>query len=144
MRWYSLALQTIKYYLSNADPFIPNVTVSDCDPNYVGGFTLVKNDTVNTSKIDSFTIVDITDPSSPEQVSSKVDLISAVCLKCDSYVFALICKILRCTIACNIKRCYIYGTNIHHGNDSACTRTRISCSVWVCRVRIVIDIADSS
>ena len=34
-----------------ADPFIPNVTVSDGDPNYVGGFTLVKNDTVNTSKI---------------------------------------------------------------------------------------------
>ena len=30
-------------------PSIPNVTVSDGDPNYLGGFTLVKNATVDTT-----------------------------------------------------------------------------------------------
>ena len=35
------------------DPFIPNVTVSDGDPNYLGGFTLVKNATVDTTIIGS-------------------------------------------------------------------------------------------
>ena len=31
------------------NPSIPNVTVSDGDPNYLGGFTLVKNATVDTT-----------------------------------------------------------------------------------------------
>ena len=35
------------------DPFIPNVTVSDGDPNYVGGFELVENDTIDTTIIGS-------------------------------------------------------------------------------------------
>ena len=35
------------------DQFIPNVTVSDGDPNYLGGFTLVKNATVNATIVGS-------------------------------------------------------------------------------------------
>ena len=38
---------TIPYGTLN--PSIPNVTVSDGDPNYLGGFTLVKNATVDTT-----------------------------------------------------------------------------------------------
>ena len=41
----------IPYGTSN--PFIPNVTVSDGDPNYIANFTLVKNATVNTTKMGS-------------------------------------------------------------------------------------------
>ena len=47
------------------DPFIPNVTVSDGDPNYVENFTLVKNVTVNTTIIGSvynYTYTANTDP----------------------------------------------------------------------------------
>ena len=40
---------TISY--GTLDPFIPNVTVSDGDPNYLVGFTLVKNATVDTTII---------------------------------------------------------------------------------------------
>ena len=38
---------TISY--GTLDPSIPDVTVSDGDPNYLGGFTLVKNATVDTT-----------------------------------------------------------------------------------------------
>ena len=42
---------TISY--GTLDPSIPDVTVSDGDPNYLGGFTLVKNATVDTTIIGS-------------------------------------------------------------------------------------------
>ena len=32
---------------------IPNVTASDGDPNYMGGFELVENDTINTAIVGS-------------------------------------------------------------------------------------------
>ena len=54
MRAYELigsADYVIPYGTSN--PFIPNVTVSDGDPNYIANFTLVKNATVNTTKMGS-------------------------------------------------------------------------------------------
>ena len=38
---------TVSY--GTLDPSIPDVTVSDGDPNYLGGFTLVKNATVDTT-----------------------------------------------------------------------------------------------
>ena len=40
---------TIPY--GTLDPSIPDVTVSDGDPNYLGGFTLVKNATVDTKMV---------------------------------------------------------------------------------------------
>ena len=42
---------TISY--GTLDPFIPNVTVSDGDPNYLSGFTLVKSSTVDATIIGS-------------------------------------------------------------------------------------------
>ena len=42
---------TVPYGTSN--PFIPNVTVSDGDPNYSGNFTIIKNATVDTAMIGS-------------------------------------------------------------------------------------------
>ena len=81
----------IPYGTSN--PFIPNVTVSDGDPNYIANFTLVKNATVNNYTGNTGKLCH-SGKWFPRQVSSKVDKISAVCHKCDSYVFALICKII--------------------------------------------------
>ena len=48
-----MALQ-ITAIMQDAGTFsIPNVTVSDGDPNYMGGFELVENDTINTTIVGS-------------------------------------------------------------------------------------------
>ena len=65
------------FIMQDADTFsIPNVTVSDGDPNYVGGFELVENDTINTTIVGS--AYNYTYTAKPDTVGNPGDSISRI------------------------------------------------------------------
>ena len=76
---------TIPY--GTLDPFIPGVIVSDGDPNYMGGFTLVKNATVDTTILGSVYIYTYT--ANPDAAGNPGSPISRIVTVVDTSPFEI-------------------------------------------------------